>query len=142
MDAAYLRNHAPQILRQTDALESTARLFFWRFRFSCPSCRAEIQRGDARAGEVFGCKACGASLRANRPFGWLRWAGVILAVIAARLSPIENILQLFILCVVLVFLFTLGLQFAIALVFQPNIELCSIAAQDRPVSRSHKAEKL
>jgi hypothetical protein len=110
------------------------RIFLWRFRFHCPGCGAEIPRGDVprivRGGEVFACQTCGASLRARRRFGWLRWAGVVMAVIVARFSPIENILELFIVCVVLVFLFTLGLQFAIALVFQPDIELCSIGARD------------
>jgi hypothetical protein len=86
------------------------------------------------AGEAFACKTCGASLRANRRFAWLRWAGVVLAVIVARFSPIENILELFTLCAALVFLFTLGLQFAITLIFQPNLELCSIAAHDPRVS--------
>jgi predicted nucleic acid-binding Zn ribbon protein len=110
------------------------RLFFWRFRFSCPVCAAEIQRGNVRAGEAFACQECGASLRARRRFGWLRWAGVLMAVIVARFSPIENIGKLFIVSVVIVFLFTLGLQFAIALVFQPDIELCSIGAHDPRVS--------
>lgn len=109
-------------------------LFLWKFRFSCPACGAEIQRGDVHAGEAFACKTCGASLRANRRFAWLRWAGVVLAVIVARFSPIENILELFTLCAALVFLFTLGLQFAITLIFQPNLELCSIAAHDPRVS--------
>jgi Sec-independent protein secretion pathway component TatC len=71
----------------------------------------------------------------------LRWAGVILAVIAARLSPVENIFLLFILCVALVFLFTVGLQFAIALIFQPHIEVCSIAAHGPRASESDKASR-
>jgi hypothetical protein len=70
----------------------------------------------------------------------LRWAGVILAVIAARLSTIESLIELYILCVVLVFLFTLGLQYAIGLVFQPHIELCSIAATDPRAPKSDRTK--
>jgi hypothetical protein len=112
------------------------RLFFWRFWYFCPSCGAVIQRAGVRAGSEFACKACGASLRANRRFGWLHWAGVILAVIVARLSPIENVIRLFILCLVLVFLFTLGLQLAIGLIFQPTLELRSIGTQRATASES------
>jgi hypothetical protein len=140
MPLANLQNHIVETSRPTHAPEPMSRMFFWRFRHFCPSCGAQIQRNEVRAGKMLTCMTCGASLLGRRRFGWLRWAGVILAVIAARLSTIESLIELYILCVVLVFLFTLGLQYAIGLVFQPHIELCSIAVNDPRAPKSNRTK--
>jgi hypothetical protein len=63
-------------------------------------------------------------------------------VVVARFSPIENVVGLFILCLALVFLFTLGLQSAVSLIFQPTLELRSIGTRRMVVAkpRSERAQ--